>query len=243
MCLPAAAVGVITAVTSAMSSIAGFQAQQQQTAFANQQAQQQHQAQMAAYKQSELAFNEQTRLNAEAANRAYVSEQQKLDFEQQKAAMDAQKLMIGSMQSQGTIAASGRTGQSIGVLANDATREYSRDLATLGLSLGYAYQDYYSGTESIFNQALSASNQAQSNRMLKPQAPLKMPGPSSFGLIAGLAGAGMSGYSAFASLQAPPGGNPGGGGGSSQFRPGGAPQMVPSLPGTTNYSGAFRRPG
>jgi hypothetical protein len=227
-----------------MSTIAGYAAQQQQTAFANAQAQQQFQAQMAAYKQSETTFNEQIRLNAEAANRAYVAEQQKLGFEQQKAALEAHKSMITSMQAEGTVLASGRTGQSIGILANDATREYSRDLATLGMSLGYAYQDYYSGTDTIFNQAQTAMNQAQSNRMLQPTAPLRMPGPSSFGLIAGLAGAGLSGYMAYDSLKAPSGGNPGGGGGgggSSQYRPGSAPQIVPSLPGAYNYSGTFRR--
>jgi hypothetical protein len=227
-----------------MSTIAGYAAQQQQTAFANAQAQQQFQAQMAAYKQSETTFNEQIRLNAEAANRAYVAEQQKLGFEQQKAALEAHKSMITSMQAEGTVLASGRTGQSIGILANDASREYSRDLATLGMSLGYAYQDYYSGTDSIFNQAQTSMNQAQSNRMLQPTAPLRMPGPSSFGLIAGLAGAGLSGYMAYDSLKAPSGGNPGGGGGgggSSQYRPSSTPQLVPSLPGIPDYSGAFRR--
>lgn len=203
MCLPAAAVGIISAVTSAVSTIAGYTAQQQQTAAANAQAQQQYQAQMAAYQQSERAFDQQIKLNAEAANRAYIAEQQKLEFEKQKAAMDAQKLMISSMQAQGTIAASGRTGQSIGVLANDATREYSRDLATLGLSLGYAYQDYYSSTEGIFNQAQSQNNLAQSNRMLKPTAPTKLPGPSPLGLIGGLAGDALGGYTTYKSLKAP----------------------------------------
>lgn len=203
MCLPAAAVGIISAVTSAVSTIAGYTAQQQQTAYANAQAQQQYQAQMAAYQQSELAFNQQIKLNAEAANRAYMAEQNKLNFEQQKAAMEAQQLMVSSMQAQGQIAASGRTGQSIGLLANDVTRGYGRDLATLGLSLGYAYQDYYSGTESIFNQAQSQNNAAQSNRMLKPTAPLKLPGPSPLGLIGGLAGAGLGGYQTYQSLKPP----------------------------------------
>ena len=203
MCLPAATVGIISAVTSAVSTIAGYAAQQQQTDYANAQAQQQYQAQMAAYQQSEQAFNQQIKLNAEAANRAYMAEQNKLNFEQQKAAMEAQQLMVSSMQAQGQIAASGRTGQSIGLLANDVTRGYGRDLATLGLSLGYAYQDYYSGTESIFNQAQSQNNAAQSNRMLKPTAPLKLPGPSPLGLIGGLAGAGLGGYQTYQSLKAP----------------------------------------
>jgi hypothetical protein len=205
MCLGPVAAGIATAVTSAISTVAGFVAQQQQTAFANAQAQQQYQTQLAAFKQSEIAFNEQIRLNAEAANRAYMAEQDKLNFERQKAAMEAQKLMISSMQAQGSIFASGRSGQSIGLLANDATREYSRDLATLGLSLGYAYQDYYSGTEGIFNQAQTANNMAQSNRMLEPSKPIKAPSPSPLGLIGGLAGAGLQGFSTFSSLKAPSG--------------------------------------
>lgn len=203
MCLGPVAAGIATAVTSAISTVAGFVAQQQQTAFANAQAQQQYQTQLAAFKQSEIAFNEQIRLNAEAANRAYMAEQNKLNFEREKAAMEAQKLMISSMQAQGTIFASGRSGQSIGLLANDATREYGRDLATLGLSLGYAYQDYYSGTESIFNQAQSANNMAQSNRMLEPSKPLKAPSPGPLGLIGGLAGAGLQGFNTYSSLKAP----------------------------------------
>lgn len=203
MCLPAAAVGIATAVTSAISTVASFTAQQQQVAFSNAQAQQQYQMQLAAYKQSESSYNQQIKLNAEAANRAYMAEQQKLDFESKRTALEAQKLMISSMQAQGSVLASGRTGQSIGLLANDATREYSRDLATLGLSLGYAYEDYYSSTEGIFNQAKSANNMAASNRMLRPSKPLRAPGPGPLGLIGGLAGAGLAGYSAYDQLKAP----------------------------------------
>jgi hypothetical protein len=207
MCIAAAAVpavvGVVSAVTSGISTIAAYQAQQQQAAFANAQAQQQYQAQMAAYEQSEKSFREQIRLNAEAANRAYMAEQDKLNFEKRKAALESQKLMINAMQAEGTAIASGRTGRSIGVIANQATQEYSRDLATLGLSLGYAQQDYYSGAESIFLQAQSQNNLAQSSRMLQPTKPLKAPGPSPLGLIGGLAGAGLSGYDTYSSLKGP----------------------------------------
>lgn len=201
MCLPAAAVGIITAVTSAVSTIAGYSAQQQQVAFANAQAQQQYQAQMAAYRQSELSYNQQIKLNSEAANRAYMAEQQKLEFERRKAAMEAQELMMSSSKAQGEVFASGRTGQSIGLLANDATREYSRDLATLGMSLGYAYQDYYSNTEGIFNSAQSQNNLAQSNRMFEPSRPMNAPGPSPLGLIGGLAESAIGGYSAYTQLK------------------------------------------
>jgi hypothetical protein len=186
-----------------VSTIAEYSAQQQQVAYANAQAQQQYQAQLAAYQQSELSYNQQIKLNSEAANRAYMAEQQKLEFERRKATMEAQELMMSSSKAQGDIYASGRTGQSIGVMANDATREYSRDLATLGMSLGYAYQDYYSNTEGIFNSAQSQNNLAASNRMFEPTTPLMAPGPNALGLIGGLGGAALGGYTSFSSLRAP----------------------------------------
>jgi hypothetical protein len=253
MCAPAA-IGIITAVTGVVGSIAGYQQQRaevsyqnavaqqqasyqnavnkqqvdfqnavarQQTDFSNQVALQQFAVQQAQFQASEQTFQQQVQLNNEAASRAYVAEQQKLNFEQKKAALEAQQFMVSAMQSQGSILASGRSGQSVGLMAADATREASRDLATLGLSLGYAYQDYYTGTQSIFNEAQSAQNIAQGNRMIEPMRPLmaqsvmapdpiqtralRAPGPSSLGLISGIAGAGLSGYSAYNSLKAPQG--------------------------------------
>jgi hypothetical protein len=196
----------------------------QQADFSNAVAMQQFEVQKQGFEQSEQSFFQQIDLNNQAANRAYMSEQVKLNFEQKKAAMEAHQLMASSAQAQGKILASGRSGQSLGMLANDASRETSRDLATLGLSLGYAQQDYFSGTQSIFEQVQSSQNIAQGNRMLAPVAPLKAtptlagtvlapdpinitamksPKPSALGLVADLAGAGLSGYQAYSSLKAP----------------------------------------
>jgi hypothetical protein len=201
----------------------------QQADLSNAMAMQQYEVQRQGFEQSEQAFFQQIELNNQAANRAYMSEQQKLNFEQKKAALEAHQLMASSAQSQGKILASGRSGQSLGMLANDASRETSRDLATLGLSLGYAQQDYFSGTQSIFEQLQSSQNIAQGNRMLAPVAPfqatpilsspvlagtvlapnpikitpMKAPKPSSLGLVADLAGAGLSGFNASTNLRAP----------------------------------------
>jgi len=197
----------------------------QQANFQNQIAQQEFQLQQQAFQQSEAAFQQQLQLNAEAANRGYVAEQEKLLFEQRKAALEAQQFLSSSLQAQGSILASGRTGQSIGLLAEQPGKEYSRDLATLGLSLGYALQDYYGSTQSIYGQAQSDINVAQGNRMLQPMSPilaqatlsspvlapdpvkisaLKAPGPSPLGLISGIAGGAVSGYSAYSSLKPKP---------------------------------------
>jgi hypothetical protein len=203
----------------------------QQADLSNAMAMQQYEVQRQGFEQSEQAFFQQIDLNNQAANRAYMSEQVKLNFEQKKAALEAHQLMASSAQSQGKILASGRSGQSLGMLANDASRETSRDLATLGLSLGYAQQDYFSGTQSIFEQLQSSQNIAQGNRMLAPVAPfratpilsspvlagtvmapnpinitaMKAPKPGALGLVADLAGAGLSGYNAYSALKAPKG--------------------------------------
>jgi len=223
MCLPAA-VGIFSAVTSAISSIGAFSAEQ-----AN------YRAQMQAYQESERAHREQIDNNARAANRAYESEQRKLDFAYNKAAQESQQSMISALQQQGAILASGRQGQSVGLLMGDAERTAGRDIATLGMNLAYAQTDYFLGAENAFIDATSANNMAAAGRMARPTK------PSPIGLIAGLGGAALGGYQAFAGLKAPSAGNlPGGGLGSSQYGSGGA-QLVPSLPAVPNYSGTFRR--
>jgi len=187
MCLDFSVVaGIATFAQGAISSIASY-AQEQQT----------YEAQMAAYQQSERAYSEQIRLNAEAANRGYISEQQKLQGEFMKTSQEAQARLIQSLQAQGTVLASGRTGQSIGLLVSDAEREFGRDYANLAQNLAFARQDYGTATESIFLNAKSANNVAAANRMLQPTA------PSGIGLVAGLGGALLGGIGTYAGLKAP----------------------------------------
>jgi hypothetical protein len=214
MCLGPATLAIVTAVGSAVSggiqSIASYNQETQATISANRQSMRayeiqmnQFNAQMMSYQESQRMYQEQIQMNAEAANRAYVSEQNKFQAEQRKAAEDAQKLMLQSMQRQGTVLASGRSGQSIGLLMADAEREYGRDLAMLGQNLAYSQEDYFLGTQSIFQDAKSANTLAANQRQMKPTQP-GMPdmqaGPSSFGLIAGLGGSALQGLSTYSSL-------------------------------------------
>lgn len=203
MCLAPAVVGAISAVTSVVGSIASYTQQQAQATYANAVAQQQFAAQQVAFAQSERAYKTQIELNEAAANRAYVSEQQKLQAEYKKAAQEAEKLSIESMQAQGNILASGRSGQSIGLLMSDVDRSYGRDLATLGQNLAYSQQDYFTSVQSSFMQAQSANNAAASNRMLAPTAPIPVPGPSPLGLVTGIGEAAMGATSAYNALKAP----------------------------------------
>jgi hypothetical protein len=182
MCVPVI-VGIATGLMSAVQSIAGYQAQSQ------------------AARASERAYQEQRRLNQEAANRAYQQQQLKLKGEFDQASQKAEQLLVQRLQAQGSALAAGRTGQSIGGLLADAERVEGKDLGALGMNLAYAQQDYFFGMESIYNQQKNANISAASQRLAKP---------SGAGLALGLIGAGLSGYSAYSSLKAPAAGGGGG---------------------------------
>ncbi len=176
--------GIASFTSSAVGSIASYQAQQQQ-----------YQGEMAAYQASQAAYNRQIQLNAEAANRAYVADQMRLKNEYDKAAVDAQKVMATALQTQGKVLASGRVGKSIGLLAQDAERTYGKDMATLGMNLGYANQDYLLRGQETYQQAQTANAAAAANRMIKPSA------PSALGLVSGIGGSligGLQAYNEFA---------------------------------------------
>jgi hypothetical protein len=185
--------GIASFASSAVGSIASYQAQQQQ-----------YQGEMAAYQASQAAYNRQIQLNAEAANRAYVADQMRLKNEYDKAAVDAQKVMATALQTQGKVLASGRVGKSIGLLAQDAERTYGKDMATLGMNLGYANQDYLLRGQETYQQAQTANAAAAANRMIKPSA------PSALGLVSGIGGSILGGVQTFNEF-APPGKKIGGG--------------------------------
>ena len=204
MCLPVI-VGVATAAMSAMSSIAGYSAERQ------------------AARESERAYQEQRNLNAQAANRSYQQSQAKLKGEFDQAAQRAEGLLVQRLQAQGTTLAAGRSGQSIGGLLTDAQRTEGRDLATLGMNLGYAQQDYSWNVLNVFEQHKSANIQAAAQRK---------PSPSVSGLLLGLGGAALSGVSAGMSLAAPAAGGGGGGG-----------TLAPAAGGSTPSYGSSYRSG
>lgn len=181
MCFPAAVlvpaiVGIAQAGLSAVQSIGAYSAERQ------------------AAKESERAYQEDRRLNAEAANRGYQQSQAQLKGEFDQATDKANELSKQRLQAQGTILASGQSGQSIGGLLTDAQRTEGKDLATLGMNLGYAQQDYYWSVLNIFETQKSANIQSAAQR--KPM-------PSAGGLVLGLAGSVLEGVSAATPLMAP----------------------------------------
>lgn len=196
MCSPAAIIGIASTAISAAGTISSYKEAQDQADNENEMANRQYTLQVQAQQQQDAALNRQQLLNQEAASKSYVAEQQRLQAEYRKAALEADNLRVKSMQDSSNIQASGKTGRSMGVLAMDPDREYGRDLAVLGLNLGFARDDYYRTIDTIFDQATTANADVASRRTPAPEKPMKVKGPSKLGLIAGLGGAALSGYQA-----------------------------------------------
>ena len=181
MCLPAAVlipaiVGIAQAGLGAVQSIGAYSAER------------------AAAKESERAYQEQRQLNAQAANRAYQQSQAELKGEFDQASQKAEQLLAQRLQAQGTTLAAGRSGQSIGGLLTDAQRTEGRDLATLGMNLGYAQQDYSWNVLDVFEQHKSANITAAAQRKSMP---------SVGGLLLGIGSSVLEGVGASAPLFAP----------------------------------------
>jgi hypothetical protein len=173
MCTPAIAVGAAQGLMGAMSSIAGYSAERQ------------------AAKASEKVY-QQERANAlRAQDVATEQNQLRLKSEYDKSAQQAEQLLVTRLQAQGSTLAAGRSGQSIGGLLTDAQRVEGKDLATLGMNLASARQDYLFDANSIFTSTKSAINQAAAQRKA---------GPSTAGLLLGIGQAGISGATTAASL-------------------------------------------
>lgn len=205
-----AVVGAIaSAASTAVGSIASYSAQQQMAEYEYQNAMRardyEYALNMRAYEASQQAYQQQLDLNRQAANRAYEREQLKLKGEYEKAAQDAQTLLVQRMQAQGQALAAGRTGQGIGLLISDAQREYGRDLANLGTNLGYTTTESILGMENIFQEQRSADILAANQRMLQPtKGPEPIKAPVSAGtMIAGIGGGILGGVSSYAQSKAP----------------------------------------
>ena len=106
--------------------------------------------------------------------------------------------------------ATGKTGQFLSTLVNDAQREYSKDLAALGTNLGYVQDAYSLQNEQNFLQAKSANAQAAAQRMVKPikgfvEKAYVGPGPSAAGMVLGIGQSVLGGVTTGMSLAAPKG--------------------------------------
>lgn len=244
MCLPAAAVGVISGISSAASAVGGFVDSQSQASAANAASIRNYKYQIARregdwarqlsiYRGKVGDYNSETRENNSAAGRSYAAEQVRLNEQFQQAAFQKQDMLGQLVQAQGGIQASGIQGNTAGRMNTAALAAFGRNNAVIAANLSSARNAMMMRNEDVQMQLRGANRKAWNNVALPPvpdMAPLPptmVPGPSGLGLVAGLGGALVQGMSAFNGLKAPEAYTGGAGAAASPF---GGPSGVWSTP-------------
>lgn len=136
-----------------------------------------YRAQIRAFEQGEKTYAALLQLNSQAAGLAYEGAQVQLRVAQMSSIMEADNLRRETTKQQGAIAASGRSGGSMARLQMDAQQQYANDLGTLATNLTFAKSDYSSATSDAWLAQISANNEADSRRMLRPMDKINIPRP------------------------------------------------------------------
>jgi hypothetical protein len=134
-----------------------------------------HQSQMQTSDKQMLA-------NAEAANRVYVAEQATLNEKRKEAAFEAQTILAKSIGAKGKILATGRTGQSVGLLALDTERQAGVATAQQEAMLKADYDSALIAMDNAYEQNLADNRKAESSIGFAPNMPYlpKMPSVPNF---------------------------------------------------------------
>ena len=123
------------------------------------------------YQDSKETAQRQTLENASAANRVYIAEQAKLEGKRKEAAFEAQSILAKSIGAKGTILASGRTGQSVGLLVNDVERQAGVQKAQAEAMLEADRVAAIIGMDDAFEKNKAADAQASAQVGFDPSMP------------------------------------------------------------------------
>ena len=123
------------------------------------------------YQDSKETAARQIKNNNEEANRVYTAEQARLEGKRKEAAFEAQSILAKSIGAKGTILASGRTGQSIGLLINDVERQAGIQKAQQTAMLESDRVASIIGMDNAFAANRAANEQAASQVGFNPEMP------------------------------------------------------------------------
>jgi hypothetical protein len=144
---------------------------QTQVRFERQQQMLRHQGEVRAYQAQQEAYSRQLFNNSTAANNVYVQEQLKFNEARNAAAFKSQEIYAKQVGAMGSVLASGRSGQSVGLLVMDAQRQGGFAEAQQSASIRSAELQRDTAMQTAQTQHQSANNEAASKLMAPPQAP------------------------------------------------------------------------
>tara|TARA_A100001234_G_scaffold221228_1_gene236405 strand:+ start:423 stop:1418 length:996 start_codon:yes stop_codon:yes gene_type:complete len=152
-----------------------FMMAQQQRNFTNLQNQLQFQAQLNEAILSENRADNQKKLNQLNLNSDLEASQNKRNQAKALRAFEAERLMASVVQSQGTILASGRSGQSIGLGVLNEGAKYGRDMRMAERNYSMALGDFYAENTNAFLKKAQTDADAMARVKSRPTAPLTLP--------------------------------------------------------------------
>ena len=219
MCAPAA-LGIASMASGIAGSVGQHQSASAQAAAANSGAMRQYKYQLKVkernydrererYKVNVANYQQAVADNAEAANRAYVGQQEKLNNIYRQAAFQQQGQLTKLVQGSDVMAARGRSGRSAQRVDSQLISQFGRNQAIMAESLLSAQRQYDTSTQGIRREQLSANNKAYNPVAIAPEyginppAPVMQQGPSGLSLLAGIGSAAVSGYQTYDSLKPP----------------------------------------
>lgn len=148
---------------------------QQNRNYTNFQNQLQFQAQLNEAILSEERAENQKKLNQMNLNADLEASQNKRNQAKALRAFEAERLMASVVQSQGTILASGRSGQSIGLGVLNEGAKYGRDMRMAERNYSMAMGDFYAENTNAYLKQAQADADAMSRVQTRPTAPLSLP--------------------------------------------------------------------
>jgi hypothetical protein len=148
---------------------------QEQQNFTNLQNQLQFQSQLNQAMLSEDRAENQKRLNQLNLNSQLEEAQEKRNAAKAQRAFEAERLMVSSIEAQGSILSQGRSGQSVGLGVLNEGAKYGRDMRMAERNYSMALGDFYSEKTNAFLQQAQSDAEAMASIMPRPTDPISLP--------------------------------------------------------------------
>jgi len=126
---------------------------------------------------SKSAAQTQVELNQKILTGKLTEAQQKLNDAKAVASFEAERLLVSTLKSQGSLLSQGRSGQSYGLAVQDIATSYSRDLSMNKGNVRRAGDDFIVDAHNSFLANAQANSAAMSSIIPTPFKPLDRPGP------------------------------------------------------------------
>jgi hypothetical protein len=164
-------------VRSNLSSYREWQQATLQNSYANMQQQLEYQSRLGQSQLSRSAADLQQGINQRALNADLEAAQIRLQDARAQAAFESERLMASNLQATGSVLATGRSGQSIGLATQSVNAAYGRDLSMVGTNYANSVEDFYSDSYKAYLAQIQRDAEAISRIIPEPAEPIGLPAP------------------------------------------------------------------